>query len=370
MAYTMYIDDIVMPVMPGAISYQTSNKNETVELISGKEINIPKPEGLLSLSFDLLLPGVEYPFAYYADGLKSPSYFLDHFKKLKASQKPFQLIIARVVDDPRSVKDMDWTNMKVTMEDYPIEENAENGFDIKVSITLKQWEDYESKAYIVGGENGEEKDENGEVIEVPTLKPLANTRQGVPDGMPENIPDYAFVTKLTADYSMDKRGHEYLTPAQPSRRNQRGCPNLSLSGVSLDIPRTGDLVYSTENKFTVENNIDEDTGDKIGMVFTYKSFKADNFWDIVAKRFNLTRAMTADVTVNDPKFGSAVRYGLTSITWAWCRANKMADPWQIMTGNHTFAGIYTGLGLPISAAEYAKWKKTELVSQYLDRLKV
>jgi hypothetical protein len=369
MAYTMYINDIVMPVMPSAISYQTANKNETIELISGKEINIPKPEGLLTLSFDLLLPGVEYPFAYYADGLKSPSYFLDHFKKLKASQKPFQLIIARVVDDPKSVKDMDWTNMKVTMEDYPIEENAENGFDIKVSVTLKQWEDYESKVYVVGGEDSEEKDENGEVIEVPTLKPLAVSRQGVPEGM-ESIPDYAFSTRLKSDFSMDTRGHEYLTPAQPSRRNQHGCPNLSLSGVSLDIPVTEEFIYSAENLFTVENNIDEETGVKIGMIFTYKSLKADNFWDIVAKRFNLTRAMTADTTVNDPKFGSVVRYGLISIAWAWCRANKMADPWQIMTGNHTFAGIYTGLGLPISAAEYAKWKKTELAWEALDRKRI
>ncbi len=360
MAYTMYINDIVMPVMPSAISYQTANKNETIELISGKEINIPKPEGLLSLSFDLLLPGVEYPFAYYADGLKSPSYFLDHFKKLKASQKPFQLIIARVVDDPKSVKDMDWTNMKVTMEDYPIEENAENGFDIKVSVTLKQWEDYESKVYVVGGEDSEEKDENGEVIEVPTLKPLIYTRQGVPDGMPENIPDYAFSIKLNSDQTTDKRGREYLTPAKPSRRNPRGCPNLSLSGVSLDIPVTVEHLNDPINRFYAEYNSDLNK-----IIFTYQSNQFDSLWDVVAKRFNLTRAMTANTTINDPKFGSVVRYGLVSIAWAYARKGNMENPWSMGGNTHNFAGIYAGLGVPINHAEYLKFTdSTQFVTRW------
>ena len=37
------------------------------------------------------------------------------------------------------------TNMKVSMEDYKITEDAKEGFDLMVDIKLKQWRDYGTK---------------------------------------------------------------------------------------------------------------------------------------------------------------------------------------------------------------------------------
>lgn len=37
------------------------------------------------------------------------------------------------------------TNMKVSLEDYKISEDAKNGFDFKVKFNLKQYRDYGTK---------------------------------------------------------------------------------------------------------------------------------------------------------------------------------------------------------------------------------
>jgi hypothetical protein len=105
-------------------------------------VNILKKPGLTDIEFTCMLPNVKYPFGTYKKGFKKASYFLDYFEDLKTSQKPFQFIVTRAFPNGKALYD---TNMKVSLEDYKIEESADEGFDCMVKITLKQWKEYGTK---------------------------------------------------------------------------------------------------------------------------------------------------------------------------------------------------------------------------------
>lgn len=142
MAYTLYLSDIQLPIPPSSIETKINNKNETITLINDGEVSILKNAGLTEFTFDILLPQVQYPFASYPNGFKRASYYLEHLEKLKLNKKPFQFIISRVTPNGKLLFD---TNFKVSLEEYTIKEEAENGFDIVVSISLKQYREYSTK---------------------------------------------------------------------------------------------------------------------------------------------------------------------------------------------------------------------------------
>ena len=128
------------------------NKNKTTTLINEGEVNILKQAGLTDISFDLLLPNVKYPFATYKSGFKNAKYFLDEIEKLKVNKKPFQFIVSRTFPDGKMLFD---TNMKVSLESYDIKEDAGEGFDVVVSIKLKQYKDYGTKTCTITQSNSE-----------------------------------------------------------------------------------------------------------------------------------------------------------------------------------------------------------------------
>lgn len=94
------------------------------------------------MSFDIELPSYKRPYAMYKNGFKPAKYFLDEIEKLKTKKKYFQFIIFR--KNPAG-KTFFNTNLKVTLEEYTIKEEAKEGFDVKVSIKLKQYRDYSTK---------------------------------------------------------------------------------------------------------------------------------------------------------------------------------------------------------------------------------
>ncbi|MHB8064468.1 MAG: LysM peptidoglycan-binding domain-containing protein, partial [Ruminiclostridium sp.] len=66
MAYTVYLNEVAMPVTPSKIEMKIKNQNKTINLIDGSEINILKAPGLTEFSFELMLPQAKgYPFAIY-----------------------------------------------------------------------------------------------------------------------------------------------------------------------------------------------------------------------------------------------------------------------------------------------------------------
>lgn len=142
--YDFYLDKCLLPVTPEKLTISISNQNDTVNLINEGEINILKKAGLTDIEFECEIPQVKQPYAVYTNssGFRVATYFLDYFEKLKTSGKPFQFIVCRKKPNGKSLFN---TNIKVSMEDYKLTEDAGNGFDIKVKIRLKQWRDYGTK---------------------------------------------------------------------------------------------------------------------------------------------------------------------------------------------------------------------------------
>lgn len=140
--YHVYLDKMLCPIAPSSLELKISNQNDTVQLINEGEVNLLKKAGLTEISFELLLPNQKYPFAIYKDGYKSAKYFLDYIEKLKTNQKPFQFIVTRTFPNGKMIFD---TNMKVSLEEYSIKEDKEDGFDVIVEIELKQYRDYGTK---------------------------------------------------------------------------------------------------------------------------------------------------------------------------------------------------------------------------------
>jgi len=140
--YDVYLKNCLLPVTPDKIQIKINNNNKTINLINDGEINILKKSGLTDIEFECLIPQVKYPFAVYKDGFKDAGYFMDIFEELKTSQKPFQFIVCRKLPSNKQLLN---TNIKVSLEDYKITEEAKNGFDFTVKFNLKQWKDYGTK---------------------------------------------------------------------------------------------------------------------------------------------------------------------------------------------------------------------------------
>jgi len=142
MAYSFYLDGVLLPIAPSKLQTKIKNQNKTINLINDGEVNILKSAGLTEITFEVLIPQVKYPFAVYPNGFKKADFFLNKFEKLKTSEEAFQFICSRVTPSGRLLFD---TNMKVSLEDYKIDEDAKEGFDLKVTIRLKQYRDYGTK---------------------------------------------------------------------------------------------------------------------------------------------------------------------------------------------------------------------------------
>ncbi|BCI60645.1 peptidoglycan-binding protein [Solibaculum mannosilyticum] len=127
---------------PSSLSIKIKNQNKTITLINDGEVNILKTPGLTEVSFDVLIPQVQYPFAVYPNGWKNAKYYLDAIEKLKTEKKTFQFVVSRTSPSGSVLFD---TNLSVSLEDYTIEEEAENGMDLTLSVKLKQYRSYGTK---------------------------------------------------------------------------------------------------------------------------------------------------------------------------------------------------------------------------------
>lgn len=140
--YDFYLKKCLLPIAPEKLEVKINNANNTLTLINEGEINILKTPELTDVEFECRIPQIKYPFATYKSGFKGASYFLDYFESLKTDKKPFQFIVSRTLPNGKVLFS---TNMKVSLEDYKITEQAKNGFDLMVKIKLKQYRDYGTK---------------------------------------------------------------------------------------------------------------------------------------------------------------------------------------------------------------------------------
>ena len=140
--YDFYLDKCLLPISPKKLEIKINNANSTITLIDEGQINILKTPELTDVEFECMIPQVKYPFASYKSGFQGAAYYLEYFEKLKTRKRPFQFIVSRSFP---SGKSMFSTNMKVSMEDYKITEQATDGFDLTVKVKLKQYREYGTK---------------------------------------------------------------------------------------------------------------------------------------------------------------------------------------------------------------------------------
>ncbi len=133
MSYSCYLDGVELPT-PAKLTVKIKNQNKTLILLDEGEVNFLRTPGLT----ELILP---LTFSMLGDGT-SPDRYLSMLEKLKTSKRHTRFILVRVSPDGRTLFD---TNMEVSVEDYNIIEDARNGLDVDVDVSLKQWRDYGTK---------------------------------------------------------------------------------------------------------------------------------------------------------------------------------------------------------------------------------
>lgn len=151
--YQMYIEKTLFPVTPGKLVTKINGTNRTLTLINEGEVNLVKTAGLTDISTEVLLPALtEYPFAVYSGGFKDPGYYLGKLEKWKQKKKPVTFKMLRMSPDGRKLL---WdTNIPVTIEDYQITEDAaEQGFDVTVKITMKEYREWGAKKLVINKPN-------------------------------------------------------------------------------------------------------------------------------------------------------------------------------------------------------------------------
>lgn len=150
MSYDLYIDKILLPVAPEKITIRTDSQNKTINLINEGQAVIAKQPSLSVIEFESLLPAAEYPFARYADGFKTPSFYTDTLEKLSKNTQPFRFILTRTNPSGKVLSSLD---MAVVMEDWKILENAANLCDVAVNIKLREYRAFSAKTVKISDGN-------------------------------------------------------------------------------------------------------------------------------------------------------------------------------------------------------------------------
>lgn len=142
--YSFFIDGMELPIAPQKLTVKIKSNNKTLTLINEGDINFLRAPGLTEITFDAVLPMLgQYSFA---NGYRRPDSYLNKLENLMTDKEPFRFLVSRVSPSGRLLYD---TNMKVSLENYTVTEDATKGPDVTVSITLKQYISYSTKTVTV-----------------------------------------------------------------------------------------------------------------------------------------------------------------------------------------------------------------------------
>lgn len=144
--------EIIFPVAPSKLTLKIENNNKTINLINEGDVNLIKTPGLTEITIDeLLLPSFQhYPFAYYKDKkFLNAQYFLGKLEEFKKGTSPLTFRMVRTTPSAEYEKFLFDTVLSVTLEDYEIVEDAENTFDVVVSLNLKEYRTFSTKKIVI-----------------------------------------------------------------------------------------------------------------------------------------------------------------------------------------------------------------------------
>lgn len=140
MAYSFFMvsdnKKVQLPIAPSDLTISVNGRNESIDLMNEGEVNLLKSPGLTEISFTALIPQVgKYPFAVNNEPIDT---YTDFLNEMLVNKKPFRFVVVRTA----GTKLLFDTNLKVACEGYDLKESADNGFDVELDISLKQYRDY------------------------------------------------------------------------------------------------------------------------------------------------------------------------------------------------------------------------------------
>lgn len=213
MSYACYLAGVQMPT-PAKLTVKVKNKNKTLILLNEGEINFLRTPGLTE---------IVVPFTFPMLTGRSPDYYLGTLERLKTSKEPTQFILVRCSPDGRTLYD---TNMRVSVEDYNIVEDATKGLDVAVDVNLKQWRSYGTKTATV-----EQPAESGQAATVTVEK--ERDASTAPTAKTYTVKAGDSLWAIAAKYY--GKGAEYTKIAN-ANTDKISNPNLIYPGQVLTIP--------------------------------------------------------------------------------------------------------------------------------------
>lgn len=171
--YSFYFDDgstvITFPITPASLSITVGSNNEVVTLIDEGDINILKSPSLTEIEFEARFPMREYPYSKTHEDFQS---YFDFFKELKEEKKSFRFIVARNALGGSRTWD---TNILVALEDMTINEDADEGDDVLITFSLKQFKPYAVKLLKQNKPSGGNNTTSSSKKPRPTKKPASKS---------------------------------------------------------------------------------------------------------------------------------------------------------------------------------------------------
>lgn len=145
--YYFYLDNLQIPIPPKSLEISYSNKNETIDLLQTGEVTIPKPLGLTEYSFEILLPNSKYPFNQsILEKSKKAEYYANKIHGMKSAGNPVKFTVVRMKPNGEMLS---MVTERVTIEELETKEDHDYGFDMYMSIKLRQWRDYGTKKLVI-----------------------------------------------------------------------------------------------------------------------------------------------------------------------------------------------------------------------------
>lgn len=145
--YYFYLDNLQIPIPPKSLDITVSNKNETIDLLQTGEVTIPKPLGLTEYSFEILLPNSKYPFNQsILEKSKKAEYYAKKIVNMKSAGSPVKFTVVRMKPNGEMLS---MVTERVTIEELETKEDHDYGFDVYMSIKLRQWRDYGTKKLVI-----------------------------------------------------------------------------------------------------------------------------------------------------------------------------------------------------------------------------
>lgn len=127
---------LTLPITPAELTISSGSNNKVVTLINEGDVNILKSPSLTEISFEARFPMRKYPYSREVEDFE---YYFDTFTKAKTEKKPFKFSVVRATPNGKKT----WgTSFVVSLEELETNENADEGDDVIVSFTLKEYKEY------------------------------------------------------------------------------------------------------------------------------------------------------------------------------------------------------------------------------------